>query len=157
VNYNPEKAPTATEWIALDESERISIVEVWHRRAGIRIPGAKMHALIHTVVENQIALGESAIVESLARLRAEGLSRHDAIHAIGSVLAEQIFHTAKGTSAPNLAEVYYDRVRRLSARSGCAPVRPLSDQRQSSITHTSGRLKPSAWGRCIATPCVVTR
>lgn len=29
--------------------------------------------------------------------------------------------------------------------------------RQSSITQQLGRLKPSAFGRCIATPCVVTR
>jgi hypothetical protein len=115
VTYNPEKTPPASEWLALDDSGRIAMVEAWHRRAEVRVPGAKMHAIIHTVVENQIALGEGAIVESLARLRAEGLSRHDAIHAIGSVLAEQIHHTLKGTSAPNLAEVYYDRVRRLTA------------------------------------------
>lgn len=74
-----------------------------------------MHAIIHTTVENQIALGESVIVESLARLRAEGLSRHDAIHAIGSVLAEQMFQMIKGTSAPDPPQVYYDRVRRLTA------------------------------------------
>ncbi len=98
-----------------DESERIAMVESWHRRAGIRIPGAKMHAIVHTVVESQIALGESVIIESLARLRSEGLSRHDAIHAIGSVLAEHMFHVLKDISAPDSPEVYYDRVRRLTA------------------------------------------
>jgi hypothetical protein len=115
VTYNPEKTFPAAQWLAIDESERIAMVESWHRRAGIRIPGAKVHAIIHTVVENQIALGESVIVESLERLRNEGLSRHDAIHAIGTVLSEYMFHALKGTSAPDSPEVYYDRVRRLSA------------------------------------------
>lgn len=117
MKYNPEKPPDASQWLALDESERIAMVESWHRRARLRIPGANVHAIIHTIVENQIALGESVIGENVARLRAEGLSRHDAIHAIGSILAEQIFHAVKGTSAsaPNLKEAYYDRVRRLSA------------------------------------------
>jgi hypothetical protein len=115
VTYNPEKTPPPAQWLALDESERIAMVESWHRRAGIHIAGAKTHAIIQTIVENQIALGESVIVESLARLRAEGLSRHDAIHAIGSVLAEQMFQMVKETSEPDSPQVYYDRVRRLTA------------------------------------------
>jgi hypothetical protein len=115
VTYNPEKTPPAAEWLALDESERIAMVESWHRRAGIHFPGAKAHAIIHTVVENQIALGKTVIVESLARLCTEGLSRHDAIHAIGSVLAKHMFHVLKGTSGPDSTEDYYDRVRRLTA------------------------------------------
>jgi hypothetical protein len=115
VTYNPEKTPPATEWLALDESERIAMVESWHRRARIRIPGANLHAIIHPVVENQIALGESVIVEGLARLRAEGLSRHDALHAIGSVLEEYMSHILKNSSAPESPEVYYRRVRGLTA------------------------------------------
>jgi hypothetical protein len=43
--------------------------------------------VIHTVVENQLALEDQAIVrETLARMISEGLARHEAIHAIGSVL-----------------------------------------------------------------------
>jgi hypothetical protein len=40
------------------------------------------------VVESQIAMGDEIPVRSTAqRLMAEGLDRHDAVHAIGSVLA----------------------------------------------------------------------
>jgi hypothetical protein len=117
VNYDPERTPDASRWLAFDDSERIAMVESWHRRARIRIPGSRVHAIIHAVVENQIALGESVIIENLGRLRAEGLSRHEAIHAIGSVLAEQIFHTLQGTSASGLRleAAYHERVRRLTA------------------------------------------
>ena len=47
----------------------------------------RLHAAVHAIVENQLALGEAVVVETLARLQDEGLSRHDALHAIGSVLA----------------------------------------------------------------------
>jgi hypothetical protein len=48
--------------------------------------------MTHVIVENQVALGEAYPVQSvLLRLMEEGLDRHDAIHAIGSVLAERLF------------------------------------------------------------------
>ena len=41
----------------------------------------------HVIVENQIALAdETPVAAVMARLMREGLDRHDAIHAIGSVL-----------------------------------------------------------------------
>jgi serine/threonine protein kinase len=51
------------------------------------------------------------------RLRSEGLTRHEAVHAIGTVLAEQIFHALKGESgtSSDLNESYLDRMRRLTA------------------------------------------
>jgi hypothetical protein len=43
--------------------------------------------VVHVIVENQIALGDELPVPStLMRLMADGLDRHDAIHAIASVL-----------------------------------------------------------------------
>lgn len=94
--YDPEKDLQADEWLALDEAARVDAVEAYHQRQRIRLPNATLHATIHTVVENQIALGEGVVVETLARLRSEGLTRHEAVHAIGSVLTEQIFHALKG-------------------------------------------------------------
>jgi hypothetical protein len=52
----------------------------------VRLPNAQLHAVIHVVVENQLALGEEVVVETLARLQREGLGRHDGVHAIGSFL-----------------------------------------------------------------------
>ena len=76
-----------------------------------------MHATIHTVVENQLALGERVVGEALERLRSEGLTRHDAVHAIGTVLAEQIYDALKdrGEGTSDLNERYLDRLRQLTA------------------------------------------
>jgi SEC-C motif len=92
--YDPLKAPDPQEWLSLDEQERLDLVEDYHRRAHIDLPNEKAHAIAHAIVENQIALGEELNVErTLRRLMAEGLDRHDAIHAIGMVCVE-LLHDA---------------------------------------------------------------
>ena len=86
--YDPDKPIDAQEWMALDEGERQYLVEQYHRKKRIKMPNARMHAVFHVVVENQIALGDEIPAQkTLARLMGEGLSRHDAVHAIGSVVA----------------------------------------------------------------------
>jgi hypothetical protein len=90
--YDPLKAPDPEEWLALDEQERIDLVRDYHRRARIKLPAATLHAALHAIVDGQIALGDQLSVRRAAqRLMDEGLDRHDAIHAIGSVLSEFIF------------------------------------------------------------------
>lgn len=81
--YDPERAPKAAEWLALDEQERIALAEKYHRVARIKMPNVKMHAIAHAVVENQIAEGYEPVVRAMTRLISTGLSRHDALHAIG--------------------------------------------------------------------------
>src|SRR3979490_3401617 len=89
-SYNPDKT-LPSGWLETDEGERIELVASYHRRREINLPNAQLHAVIHVVVENQLALGEPVVVETLARLQNEGLSRHDALHAIGSVLATDLY------------------------------------------------------------------
>jgi hypothetical protein len=89
--YNPDTSPTPTDWLRTDEGDRIELVSAYHRRKKIKLPNTQLHAVIHVVVENQLALGEETVVKTLSRLQGEGLSRHDAIHAIGSVLAENLY------------------------------------------------------------------
>jgi hypothetical protein len=85
--YDPLKPPEPEEWRSLDEQERMQLVEGFHRRARIRVPNAKAHALAHVMVENQIALGDEIPVRrTIRRLMSEGLDRHESIHAVGSVL-----------------------------------------------------------------------
>ena len=76
--YDPGVAPDPAEWLALDEQERIELAEAHHRAARIELPNAKVHAVFHTIVENQIAGGLESVVRAMARLQHEGLSRHDA-------------------------------------------------------------------------------
>jgi hypothetical protein len=87
-SYDPNRSPDPEWWLALDEGERIRMAEAFHRKARIRLPNARVHAVLHAIVENQIALGsELPVAATLARLIREGLSRHEALHAIASVLA----------------------------------------------------------------------
>jgi hypothetical protein len=125
-DYDPLVAPEPMEWLALDEQERIDLIEDYHRRAGIRVPRATAHAVIHVVVENQIAEGDALPVQrTLQRLMGDGLDRHEAIHAIGSVLAAHMndlvrearsnaSHDNSGSSPdPNLR--YFAELERLTA------------------------------------------
>ena len=89
--YDPDVAPSAADWLALDEDERMALVTSYHRRLKIKLPNIELHAVIHVVVENQLAMGERVVIATLARLQAEGLDRHDALHAIGSVLSGYIY------------------------------------------------------------------
>ena len=86
--YDPERAPDPARWLAEDEQQRISIIERYHRRQRIEIERPTAHALFHLIVENQVALGdELPVAEAVQRLMGEGLSRHEAIHAVGAVMA----------------------------------------------------------------------
>ena len=118
--YDPEIAPDPSEWLALDEQERIQLAEVHHRFARIKLPNAKVHAVFHAIVENQVAEGLEPVVRAMARLQREGLSRHDALHAIGSVSAEHVFEAMKlkDQDAASTAQARYNAaVERLTARS----------------------------------------
>src|SRR5262249_55620510 len=117
--YNPLQAPDPKEWSAMDEQERIRLVEQYHRRAGIRLPNVTVHAIFHAVIETQIALGDELPVRrTLQRLMSEGLDRHDAIHAIGSVLAMHMSDLASRPDAASKADpndAYYAALERLTA------------------------------------------
>jgi hypothetical protein len=116
-SYDPDISPTPTEWLRADEGERIELVSAYHRRKKIKLPNLQLHAVVHVVVENQIALGEEIVANTLARLRAEGLSRHDALHAIGSVLAENLYELMQddlGATAEPYRR-YLERLRDLTA------------------------------------------
>ena len=115
--YDPLEAPNPEEWLGLDEQERVDLVRDCHRRAGIQLPNEKLHATLHAIVEAQIALGEETPAGRIAqRLISEGLDRHEAIHAIGMVLAEHLYDVLKTTKSdkdPNAP--YFAALERLTA------------------------------------------
>ena len=119
MRYDPLRDPRPEKWLELDEADRMELVRVYHKRQRIRLPNALLHAAIHVTVENHIALGDELPVKAkLDELMKEGLDRHDALHAIGSVLAEHLFHLMKGTiedEDPN--PEYFRALGRLTARS----------------------------------------
>ncbi len=116
--YDPDTSPDSTEWLATDEGERIELIASYHRRKKITLPNLQLHAAIHVVVENQLALGEEVVLRTLARLQGEGLSRHDALHAIGSVLAEDLYALMQegAGSTGKIYQRYLERLQRLTAK-----------------------------------------
>jgi hypothetical protein len=95
MRYDPDKPTDPGEWLALDEMEQQLIVERYHKRAGVTLPSARMHAIMHAAIETQVADGRASAVKALERMLAEGLSRHDGIHALGSVLAKHMYAVMK--------------------------------------------------------------
>ena len=116
--YDPETSPAPADWLHADEAERIELVTAYHLRHRITLPNAELHAVVHVVVENQIALGEETVVNTLARLRAEGLSRHDGLHAIGSILAGHLYELMQENqdAAVEPYRRYLEELQRLTAR-----------------------------------------
>ena len=118
MKYNPDCDVDPNAWLALDESERLDSVMEYHRRHRIRVPNDTVHATIHVIVENQVALGDNPAKSVLLRLMSEGLERHEAVHAIGSVLAEQLFNALKDKSTEtDLNAEYWSKLNRLTAQS----------------------------------------
>jgi hypothetical protein len=117
-SYSPEHAPVANEWLEIDEDERLMLVEQYHRDARIRLPKSarRVHATMHTIVENQLALNDEPVVKALDRLMREGLARHDALHAIGYLVSEQIYDILKHNETPDASKArYYAAIERLTA------------------------------------------
>jgi hypothetical protein len=100
--YDPDNPPIPSEWLALGESERIRLAQSYHVSARIKLPNVKAHAAIHAIVENQIATGFGPSCRAVERLQREGLTRHEAIHAIGSVVAEFAYASLHGQSSDSV-------------------------------------------------------
>jgi hypothetical protein len=114
--YNPDAPPSAADWLSRDEGARVDQVLDYHRNHKITVANERLHAAIHVVVETQVAAGEPVVVETMARLEREGLSRHEAMHAVGSVLADRIVAALRAkTPKPALADGYLEDLKALSA------------------------------------------
>ena len=119
LQYDPREHIISDAWLALAESERMQLVRRYHRRKRIRLPNETIHAALHVIVENQVALGDAFPAKTvLLRLMKEGLDRHEAIHAIGSVLSEELFVVLSAQNAegdPNAD--YTEKLKSLTAES----------------------------------------
>jgi hypothetical protein len=117
--YDPEIAPDPAIWLALDEQERIRLAEAHHRAARVKLPNVEVHAIFHAMVENQIAERLEPVLRAMARLMKEGLSRHDALHAIASIVAEHLFegmNTDPKDDPDTIRARYNAAVERLTAK-----------------------------------------
>jgi len=114
--YDPERAPDPEAWLALDDLERIARVAAHHRRTRVKLGNLQLHAMIHAVVENQLAERIPSVQTTLERLMGEGLGRHEVIHAIGSAVTECLWNALREPPRPeDLAERYFRRLETLTA------------------------------------------
>ena len=92
IPYDAGSAPDPGAWLATDESRKLAAIEAYHRALEVDLPNPRLHATMHAIVENQLAA--NAPIETratLARFAAAGIARHDAVHALGSVVAAAIW------------------------------------------------------------------
>jgi len=116
--YDSEQPPDSDAWLALDEFERIDMVQdfVEVNETDISEKAKKLHAIIHVTVENQLAMAVDPVPATMARLIRQGLTRHDAIHAIGAVLSGDIFDIMKGNVKIWNPRRYDKRLKKLTAK-----------------------------------------
>jgi len=88
--YNPTTQPDVAAWLSWPEAERIRLVMLFHASQRVKLTSGKAHAAMHVIVENQIATGFGSTVRAMDRLQQQGLSRHEALHAVGAVVAEHL-------------------------------------------------------------------
>jgi len=119
LTYDANEPPDGAAWLAASEWERIDATRDYCARHESDLPNVELHATIHAVVEAQIAMGDEIPVAAVQhRLLAEGLSRHDTIHAIGAVLSGHLFHLMKGNrGGPDANAAYYAALETLTAAS----------------------------------------
>lgn len=118
-SYDAERPPDPQAWLALDEATRIELVVRYHRRRHPGTPRIRLHATFHAIIESQLAANEPVVVDTLGRLQEEGLSRHDALHAIGSVLAAVVYDVLQDQEprGDDVNEAYAAELRKLTAES----------------------------------------
>jgi Protein of unknown function (DUF1186)/SEC-C motif len=126
-DYDPFEDPDPEQWLLMDEQQRIDVVLEYHRNADISLPNEKLHAVFHVIAENQIADDELPVRRKLQQLISEGLDRHDAIHAIGSVISGHVFDLMREADKDGLQdklasgwdpnEAYFAELERLTAKS----------------------------------------
>jgi len=126
MQYEANDQPHSATWLELDETERVDAVMDYHRRAKL-IWKTSSFTMTHVVVENQVALGEAtAVPATLNRLMHEGLDRHEAIHAVGSILMTIVFDVLQAPDAGGDINARYSR--ELTTLTGAGWRSNLNDQ-----------------------------
>ena len=116
MEYDPQKAPDPGQWLDLSEDAQIRIVREYHHSGAPGLLKEELHAALHVMIENQLALKEKPVRDTMDRLGRDGLDRHDSIHAIGTVLMEHMYDTVhRGSHGANTKEMYYQDLAHLSA------------------------------------------
>ncbi len=116
--YDPQNRPEPAAWLAIDEYARLDLVESYHQRTRVRLPNLRVHAVLHVAVENQMAENDPVVAATVERLLKQGLSRHEAIHAIAAELLTYLNDLARdgGRVQEGSADArpYYEALQKLT-------------------------------------------
>lgn len=116
MEYDPLTPPKPDQWLELQEDTQIRMVREYHKSGAPELLKEELHAAFHVMIENQLASDEVPVRRTLDRLMEEGLDRHEAIHAIGSVLMEHMYDNVhRGSSGDGTKDMYYQDLTHLSA------------------------------------------
>ncbi len=110
--YDPLIAPDPEDWLAMDEAEKFLLIEEYHDRLAEQIPIPDVHMSLHGIAENQLAMGIPQVGAALHRLMAQGLDRHQALHAISTVIMEHLYGKLCGGAGEN---AYFRQIEELTA------------------------------------------
>jgi hypothetical protein len=118
--YNPLFEPDKREWLGLSELDRIDVVREFHENSDEAVEledeALFLHSSIHVIVENQIAMGVELLPETIAKLIRQGLDRHEAIHAIGAIISEDIYYIARGEQKEFSPKQYRSKLKKITAK-----------------------------------------
>ena len=116
--YNPLIEPNKDEWLESSEYDRIDAVREFHENSqeDFEDEALSIHCSVHIIVENQLAMGVELIPETIAKLTRQGLDRHEAIHAIGAIISEDIFNIIRGDKAEFSPKQYRRKLEKITAK-----------------------------------------
>jgi len=116
--YDPTNSINAPEWLELEEAEQIELVRDFHSELNLDMPieALTVHSSIHVIVENQLAMRVDLIPETIAKLTRQGLDRHEAIHAIGAIISEDIFDVIRGNIEEFSPAKYRRKLEKITAK-----------------------------------------
>ncbi len=118
LEYDPELGVDKETWLNADEGVRIDAVLQYHKDNNIRVPNIRIHAIVHQVVESQLAEGIELVQQKLDELMADGLSRHNAIHAIATALTGVLFNIMKNEPmVEDGNQAYFKKLASVTAKS----------------------------------------
>jgi hypothetical protein len=116
-HYNPDEDPDPRTWLRLPEGKRLLLMRDAHRNDGLEPEELMLHANIQVLVENQLAQRIGCAVRAFTRLKEAGLCRHDAVHAIATVLSLHLDRASQAETAGGQtpgSEEYHAELERLT-------------------------------------------
>ena len=105
--YNPAKSPDRQQWLALDKTRQLELVRLAHHDMDANENALATHCGMHSAVETQVAQNSPGVRDAIGRLRKQGNSRHNAVHAIGLVLIQHMRKMATSQEGLDVANTHY--------------------------------------------------